>query len=59
MQALLQQAGFYDGGVNGIYDADTQEAISQAQKQLGLVQTGEWNQQLANVLNEQVNPRSG
>ncbi len=59
IQALLQKAGFYDGAVNGIYDATTQEAISQAQKQFGLVHTGEWNQQLATVLDEQVNPRSG
>ena len=59
MQALLQQAGFYNGAVNGIYDAATHDAIIQAQKDLGQVLTGEWNEQLATVLKEQVNPRPG
>jgi peptidoglycan hydrolase-like protein with peptidoglycan-binding domain len=69
IQTLLQERGFYEGELNGIYDIHTRASIVKAQIAYGQVVTGEPNQDLIlrmksqdrnrnNVQNIQTSPNS-
>ncbi|MCC5992089.1 MAG: peptidoglycan-binding protein [Rhodobacteraceae bacterium] len=48
IERRLAQMGFDPGAINGAFDADTREAIADAQEEFGLVPTGFVTQELVN-----------
>lgn len=55
LQTLLYQAGYYNGEIDGVYGNQTRLALIEFQRQLGLSDTGELNQETWQTLQE-LNP---
>ena len=45
LQQALRLLGFYDGDVNGVFDEATAEAVRSLQRELGVPETGAWDEE--------------
>jgi peptidoglycan hydrolase-like protein with peptidoglycan-binding domain len=59
LQLRLQQAGYYDGSVDGLYGLDTQQAVIAFQASAGLDQTGSLNDETWQKLQTTPNAAGG